>query len=229
MSRPGTVFTASTKTRFFPEHLECRFIDVPYPGEPVEVGQTNIFVRTALYYYNLIAAFDLLLEPTDITDTFTLEDSLAIEEFQRTRGLTVTGVIDEDTWTLLYYQYGGRSSGTFSPTARLEGSVPQPSQTLVPGSRGVAVEQLQIWINALSAYYCDWCAQDVTGIYDEATESNVFILQTLLDLPLTGEVDQQPPGTSSRRLMKKRWPKTTMGRKPTATCWMSPTSTAPFP
>ena len=40
---------------------------------------------------------------TSITDTFTLEDSLAIEEFQRTRGLTVTGVIDEDTWTLLYY------------------------------------------------------------------------------------------------------------------------------
>lgn len=63
------------KNTLLSEHLECRFIDVPYPGEPVEVGQTNIFVRTALYYYNLIAAFDLLLEPTDITDTFTLEDS----------------------------------------------------------------------------------------------------------------------------------------------------------
>ena len=59
------------KNTLLSEHLECRFIDVPYPGEPVEVGQTNIFVRTALYYYNLIAAFDLLLEPTDITDTFT--------------------------------------------------------------------------------------------------------------------------------------------------------------
>ena len=34
---------------------------------------------------------------------------------------------------------------------------------------------------------CDLVPQDVTGIYDETTESNVFILQTLLDLPLTGE------------------------------------------
>ena len=177
------------KNTLLSEHLECRFIDVPYPGEPVEVGQTNIFVRTALYYYNLIAAFDLLLEPTDINDTFTLEDSLAIEEFQRTRGLTVTGVIDEDTWTLLYYQYVAAYQDVF-PNCAAQGSVPQPSQTLVPGSRGVAVEQLQIWINALSAYYCDLVPQDVTGIYDEATESNVFILQTLLDLPLTGEVDQ---------------------------------------
>ena len=177
------------KNTLLSEHLECRFIDVPYPGEPVEVGQTNIFVRTALYYYNLIAAFDLLLEPTDITDTFTLEDSLAIEEFQRTRGLTVTGVIDEDTWTLLYYQYVAAYQDVF-PNCAAQGSVPQPFQTLVPGSRGVAVEQLQIWINALSAYYCDLVPQDVTGIYDETTESNVFILQTLLDLPLTGEVDQ---------------------------------------
>ena len=76
------------------------------------------------------------------------------------------------------------------PNCAAQGSVPQPFQTLVPGSRGVAVEQLQIWINALSAYYCDLVPQDVTGIYDETTESNVFILQTLLDLPLTGEVDQ---------------------------------------
>ena len=93
--------------------------------------------------------------------------------------MTVTGVIDEDTWTLLYYQYVALS-GRF-PQLRGSGSVPQPFQTLVPGSRGVAVEQLQIWINALSAYYCDLEPQDVTGIYDETTESNVFILQTLLD------------------------------------------------
>ena len=103
--------------------------------------------------------------------------------------MTVTGVIDEDTWTLLYYQYVAAYQDVF-PNCAAQDSVPQPFQTLVPGSRGVAVEQLQIWINALSAYYCDLVPQDVTGIYDETTESNVFILQTLLDLPLTGEVDQ---------------------------------------
>ena len=177
------------KNTLLSEHLECRFIDVAYPGEAIEVGQTNIFVRTALYYYNMIAAFDLLLEPTEITETFTLADSLAIEEFQRTRGLTVTGTVNEDTWTLLYYQYVAVLKDVF-PDCAPQGSVPPPFQTLVPGSSGIAVEQLQIWINALSAYYCDLVPQDVTGLYDETTESNVFLLQMILDLPLTGEVDQ---------------------------------------
>ena len=171
------------------EHTECRFIDVPYPGEPIEIGQTNVYVRTALYYYNMIAAFDLLLDPTDIGETYTLTDARAIEEFQRTRGLTQTGVIDEDTWTLLYYQYVAAYQDVF-PACAAGGAVPPPFQTLIPGSRGIAVEQLQVWINTLGAYICDLVFQPVNGIYDETTESNVFILQEVFDLPLTGEVDQ---------------------------------------
>ena len=171
------------------ENVECRFIDVPYPGTPVEVGQTNVYVRTALYYYNMIAAFDLLLDPVPISETYTLDAADAMKEFQYTRGLTVTGNVDEETWTLLYYQYVAAYKDVF-PQCAGEGSVPAPFQTLVLGSRGVAVEQLQIWINTLSTYLCDVVYQTVNGIYDEVTESNVFILQSILGLPVTGEVDQ---------------------------------------
>ncbi len=89
------------KNTLLTEHEECRFIDVPYPGEPTEVGQTNVFVRTALYYYNVIAAFDLLLEPIPIEETYSLSASAAIMGFQRTRGITPTGVNDDTTWTML--------------------------------------------------------------------------------------------------------------------------------
>ena len=171
------------------EHLECRFISVPYPGVPIEPNAVNIFVQVALYYYNLIAGFDELLEPIPITEVYTRQAELAIEEFQRTRGLPVTGVIDLDTWTYLYYQYVAAYQYLF-PNCAATGSVPPPFSTLGLGSRGILVEQLQIWINTLSAYYCDMIAQDVTGVYDETTESNVYLLQEFLDLPLTGEVDQ---------------------------------------
>lgn len=171
------------------EHLECRFISVPYPGAPIEPGAVDVFVQIALYYYNLIAAFDLLLEPVPITDTYTRQARFAIEEFQRTRGLPVNGVIDLDTWTFLYYQYVAAYQHIF-PDCAAEGSVPPPFSTLSLGSRGILVEQLQIWINTLSAYYCDMIAQNVTGVYDETTQSNVYLLQEFLDLPLTGDVDQ---------------------------------------
>lgn len=171
------------------EHLECRFISVPYPGAPLEPEAASVFVQVALYYYNMIAAFDVLLEPVLITDVYTEHAVQAMREFQRTRGLPVTGVIDADTWTLLYYQYFAAYQDVF-PACATGVSVPPPFATLSLGSRGILVEQLQIWINTLSAYYCDMIPQDVTGIYDETTKSNVYLLQEFLDLPLTGEVDQ---------------------------------------
>lgn len=171
------------------EHLECRFISVPYPGEPVEPGAVSVFVQVALYYYNVIAAFDELLEPIPITNTYTQQVLSAVIEFQRTRGLPTTGVIDLDTWTYLYYQYVAAYQHLF-PACAAMGSVPPPFSTLALGSRGILVEQLQVWINTLSAYYCDMLAQTVTGVYDETTQANVYLLQEFLDLPLTGEVDR---------------------------------------
>lgn len=170
------------------EHLECRFISVPYPGQPIEPEAVSVFVQVALYYYNMIAAFDLLLEPIPITDAYTEQAVLSIQEFQRTRGLPSNGVIDADTWTILYYQYVAAYQDIF-PACATGSSVPPPFATLSLGSRGILVEQLQIWINTLSAYYCDMIPQNVTGIYDETTQSNVYLLQEFLDLPLTGEVD----------------------------------------
>lgn len=170
------------------ENTECRFLDVAYPGTPITLDQTDIFVRMALYYYNMIAAFDLLLEPIPITEQYTQQAMLAIEEFQRTRGLPITGTIDARTWNVLYIQYVA-AFRDLHPECMIDGEMPAPFCTLSVGSSGVYVEQLQTWINTLSAYYCDLVPQPENGVYDETTESNVYILQEFLDLPLTGEVD----------------------------------------
>lgn len=171
------------------ENLECRFLDVAYPGTPITLGQTNIFVRFALYYYNMIAAFDLMLAPVEITEEYNQPAMLAIQEFQRTRGLPITGEIDNLTWTALYVQYVAAYAELF-PDCLNNGELPAPFSTLTVGSRGVYVAQLQSWINTLSIYYCDLVPQSVNGVYDETTESNVYVLQEFLDLPLTGTVDR---------------------------------------
>ncbi len=171
------------------EHLECRFLDVAYPGIPITLNQSNIFVRMALYYYNMVAAFNQLLRPIPITEQYTREAMLAIREFQLVNDLPVTGIINADTWNTLYTQYVAAYSETY-PECMEEGKLPAPFSTLTVGSRGIYVTQLQVWLNTLSAFYCDMEPQRVTGVYGETTESNVYILQELLDLPLTGEVDR---------------------------------------
>lgn len=181
------IYSEYQKT-LLPEHLETRFINVGYPDFPVKVGSTNIYVRTALYYYNMIAAFDPLLRPVPITETFDLEDRAAILEFQRTRGIPATGIVDAETWAVLYNQYYAVYRILY-PDSTDAGRVTEPYETLYPGSTGIAVEQLQVMLNTLSAYYCNVVPEDVSGVYTVTTESNVFVLQQALELPMTGETD----------------------------------------
>lgn len=183
----NNIYSEYQKT-LLPEHLESRFINIGYPDQPIEVGSVNIFVSAALYYYNMIAAFDSLLRPVAITDTFDLADRDAILEFQRTRGIPATGIVDEETWIVLYNQYYAVYRILF-PDSTEAGTVTSPFETLYPGSTGIAVEQLQVMLNTLSAYYCNVAAEDVSGVYTETTESNIYIMQQALELPMTGATD----------------------------------------
>ncbi len=167
---------------------ECRWVNVAYPGQPITLGQTSVYVQVALYYYSLIAQYDLLLPPVDLEDTYNLTARAAIEEFQRTRGLEVTGNINAETWQLLYQQYVAAYRATYPACADLIGRE-LPFQQLLPGSRGSNVEQLQVWINALAQYYCELIPQTANGVYDETTESNVLLLQSIFRLEETGIVN----------------------------------------
>ena len=70
----------------------------------------------------------------------------------------------------------------------LEEFIGLPETFLVKGMRGEAVRQAQTLINIIARGYSEVPAVTVDGIFGDATESSVSVIQSLLGLPATGAI-----------------------------------------
>ncbi|MBQ4102708.1 MAG: peptidoglycan-binding protein [Oscillospiraceae bacterium] len=167
---------------------DCRFVDVPYPGSPLSLGDTGVNVRVAAYYIWFVSRFNLALDPPDgVTNVFNRQMEENVRSFQKTHNLEETGVIDEETWKDIYEQYAADYRVAYP---ECDGIVEEiPTYSLYPGSSGARVANLQRIIDLIAAYYCGVPYVEVNGDYDEETENAVMILQTILELESTGFVD----------------------------------------
>lgn len=95
----------------------------------------------------------------------------AVINFQRSRRLPVTGVVDIATWEALGIDCR-RPGVSVCPTIRL-------------GSRGSAVRFVQSLLRNLN-----YAPGPIDGVYGEDTQGAVFAFQRNNNLPLTGVVDQ---------------------------------------
>ena len=110
----------------------------------------------------------------------------AVRQFQRRFELPVTGLVDYDTWQLLYAQ--------FDETRRLRTDTPSPSLTpgtlpLKIGSRGYGLVWLNSALMELSSYYPSLPPLAPTSIYQFSTATAVRALERVYQREETGEVD----------------------------------------
>ena len=70
----------------------------------------------------------------------------------------------------------------------LEEFIGLPETFLVKGMRGKAVRQAQQLINIIARGYAEVPAVAEDGIFGDATESSVAVIQSLLGLPATGAI-----------------------------------------
>ena len=70
----------------------------------------------------------------------------------------------------------------------LEEFIGLPETFLVKGMRGEAVRKAQQLINIIARGYAEVPAVTVDGIFGDATESSVSVIQSLLGLPTTGAI-----------------------------------------
>ncbi len=124
--------------------------------------------------------------PVDgIFDTRTEE---ALREFQRSRGLPVTGSSDQDTWEQLYADYRG-SLALNSPPRQISAFPPDPfGYVMVPGSTGFAVAALQYMLRELHYHYLALRELPITAVYDEETSAAVRLFQEKNRLSVDGNV-----------------------------------------
>ncbi|HEY0643476.1 MAG TPA: L,D-transpeptidase family protein [Nocardioides sp.] len=115
-----------------------------------------------------------------VTNRFDAETRAGVATFQRRRGWTADGVVDERTWLKIV-------SLTTEPTSDALHNVYQPGRPLLQrGDTGMWVRQLQARLKQVR-----WYDGKVTGRYSRATAEAVSGFQAKRRIPVTGQVDRR--------------------------------------
>lgn len=169
------------------EGLTLEEVSRQFP-EVLEEGSTGLGIRLLQYYLSYIAAFNPTIEPVAIDGIFGPATRNAVEAFQQTYGLPVTGIVDEYTWYELFNVYRGLIASI--PITYSEGVVvPYPGTTLRVGTETAYVQVLQEYLNYIGQTYTQIPAVPVTGYFGALTYNAVEAFQRLFGLEPTGVVE----------------------------------------
>ena len=145
--------------------------------------------RDVQRYLRQLSFDEPTIPPPPIDGIFDTRTSDAVRQFQRLKGLEPSGIVDTDTWDLLYVDY--RASLAANTPARMIAVFPPtpPEYVLGLGSVGFAVTALQYMLRELQHSYSALADVAQTGMYDEQTANAVRVIQKGARLPITGKVD----------------------------------------
>lgn len=112
----------------------------------------------------------------------------AVSNFQRMHGLPVTGITDQDTWDAIVAAY---------EPALIHVTEAQPleiilnsNELLRKGDRSPYIRVAQALLYELDATYSSIGKPSLNGILDEATAESLTAFQSLLGIPITGNLDK---------------------------------------
>ncbi len=165
-------------------------VSFAYP-DAISLDDRGEKVETAQFMLSVIGEFYSNLPNIAVDGIFGEATLSAVRQFQQNNNLPVTGVIDAQTWEVMYQQYKGIVDN-FLSTTRLNSPTtrPFPGTPLSLGSRGDDVRALQDYINVISLAYPRIRPVTPTGYYGENTQNAVREFQQLRDLPQTGITDE---------------------------------------
>lgn len=164
--------------------------DLLYP-DAITLGESGDKVRILQYMLSVFAQFDESIPPIVQDGIFGQKTLEAVRTFQKIYSLPVTGVVDEDTWDLMYRLLRGTYETVLFNSNGVNISVkPFPGYTLQIGSTGDDVSSVQQYINSIASVNMRVDPVSVTGVYGRATRSSVMQIQELYGLLRTGNVNE---------------------------------------
>jgi peptidoglycan hydrolase-like protein with peptidoglycan-binding domain len=142
---------------------------------PMRIGDTGWRVRQL---QSRLHQLDLHSEV--VTSRFDRETRAGVATFQRRRGWTADGVVDERTWLKL-------TAITTEPTTEALHNIYTPGRALLErGDTGMWVRQVQARLRQVR-----WYDGRVTGRYARSTVTAVEGFQAKRRIPVTGQVDRR--------------------------------------
>ena len=165
-------------------------IDLQYPNS-LKVGDRGEKVAALQYMLATLAQFDNRIPPVTRDGIYGANTESAVESFQAIYGLPVTGVVDAQTWDLLYRVLKNSYDIVIFDSRELNiGTEPYPGTVLQIGSTGDSVRTLQQYINTIATINQNITPVSETGVYGRATRAAVLELQGEAGLIRTGNVNE---------------------------------------
>jgi len=152
-----------------------------YPGE-LKRGDNGRSVLILQYYLEYIALFVPTVQAITPDGDFGEATENSVISFQRTYGLTESGVVDRLVWNYIqntYYNILGSLNYVFREGVTL----PYPGRVLVRGVSGEDVRALQEYLNYISNTYSQIPRISADGVFGEETENAVIAFNELFGIP----------------------------------------------
>lgn len=165
------------------------FADIQQPlEETLSLGSSGDFVEIVQYFLQTISAFTNSIPSPPLDGIYGETTADAVRAFQKEWGLAETGEVDLVTWNLLFDVFRADVAtvpgNVFSNVAK-----PFPGVTLRLGSRGEDVLDLQRYINRIAEAFPAVPMLTEDGIFGDATQDAIFVIQEGGGLSVTGVVD----------------------------------------
>lgn len=170
----------------YSEGITLSEVTQQYPGVLRE-GSRGDGVRNLQYYLSYLSRFYTSIPAVAVDGTFGPATKAAVEDAQRTFGLTADGVVGAQTWYRLTNAYLGIVNTV--PRNYVEGvTVPYGGIPLRIGSDSDSVRLLQQYLNYIALSYPEIPTVEVTGYFGPRTQEAVIAFQTLFGLNPNGLV-----------------------------------------
>jgi peptidoglycan hydrolase-like protein with peptidoglycan-binding domain len=139
------------------------------------------------YYLKEISKYKPEIIIDSINGIYDSKTKDAVEKFQQLYGLPPNGIIDLATWSKLIYEYN--KFFKMKNTPNMLDCFPSNISEVKLGDEKNIVYIIQILINNMEEKFKNYNKVNITGIYDQETESEIKKFQAMNKLPITGAVD----------------------------------------
>ena len=155
--------------------------DGTWGGRTLRSGSSGSAVEQLQFWLNTISQYVSSIPSVTVDGRFGSGTAAAVRAFQRRYGLTVDGVVGENTWNAVYAQFFSIQSDNGTPNA-------YPGTPLREGASGQNVRLVQFWLKIARTVYTALNNPTVDGKFGPSTRRAVAAFQRYFGLTDDGVV-----------------------------------------
>jgi peptidoglycan hydrolase-like protein with peptidoglycan-binding domain len=158
------------------------------------------------YILNVLSLYYNNIQPISITGIFDEQTRMGLIEFQKIMGLPATGILDSETWNMLYESI----RGIFNTLPPQEIYLPLFRYPSIEFKKGMGLERpgvsfIQQMLSYISLTIPEIPLVPENGLFDEETEKAVIAFQTKFGLEPTGTVNEETWNELARIYREQRY------------------------